>query len=59
MQQALERYSARQLRLGFLLQQWNSKMDFKESAMAEAKGLESSFNVRPCVHSGTLFLAQI
>jgi len=29
-----------------MLQTWNAKMDFKETAMQEAKGLESSFNVR-------------
>ncbi|UZJ55391.1 hypothetical protein CBS101457_004711 [Exobasidium rhododendri] len=42
--QALEMYSARQLRLAFLLQAWNSKMDFKQSAMAEVRNAEGSFN---------------
>ncbi|KDN46476.1 putative cysteinyl-tRNA synthetase [Tilletiaria anomala UBC 951] len=41
---ALRRYSARQLRLAFLFQAWNSKMDFRESAMAEVRNAESTFN---------------
>lgn len=44
--EALERFSARQLRMAFLLQPWSSKMDFKESAMAEVRNAESTFNVR-------------
>ncbi|CDZ98038.1 cysteinyl-trna synthetase [Phaffia rhodozyma] len=42
--EALAKNTARQLRLGFMLQLWNNKMDFKESTMAEAKSVESSFN---------------
>ena len=42
--EALERFSARQLRLAFLLQPWNAKMDFKEAAMAEVKSTESTIN---------------
>lgn len=38
--QALDRYSARQLRLGFMLQLWNQSMDFKESSMNEVKNYE-------------------
>ncbi|CAI2177222.1 4473_t:CDS:10 [Funneliformis geosporum] len=34
-QQALERYTPRQLRLCFLLHQWDSKLDFKESIFDE------------------------
>jgi hypothetical protein len=29
-----------------MMQTWNAKMDFKESAMTETKALEASFNVR-------------
>ncbi|TIA91906.1 hypothetical protein E3P81_01810 [Wallemia ichthyophaga] len=38
---ALTRYSPRQLRLAFMLQLWNTPMDFKESAMAEVRNYES------------------
>ena len=41
---ALEKYSARQLRLAFLMQSWNAKMDFRESALQEVKNAESGFN---------------
>ncbi|OZJ02371.1 hypothetical protein BZG36_04436 [Bifiguratus adelaidae] len=43
-QEALQKYSARQLRLYFLLKQWNAKMDFKESSMQEVYNLESTLN---------------
>lgn len=46
-EEALAKYSARQLRLSFMLQLWNNKMDFKESAMTEVRALEASFNVSP------------
>lgn len=42
--EALSRFSARQLRLAFLMQPWNSRMDFRESAMAEVRSAESTFN---------------
>ncbi|CAG8627195.1 21120_t:CDS:10, partial [Racocetra persica] len=42
--QALEKHTARQLRLCFLLHQWDSKLDFKESTMGEAKGIETILN---------------
>lgn len=42
--EALQKYSARQLRLAFLLQPWSSRMDFKQSAMAEVRNAENSFN---------------
>lgn len=46
----MQRYTARQLRLAFLLQQWNAKVDFSESTMTgEVKALESTFNVRSLV----------
>ncbi|CAE6436001.1 unnamed protein product [Rhizoctonia solani] len=41
---ALETYSARQLRLAFLAQLWNAKMDFKESLMLEVRSQEAVFN---------------
>lgn len=41
----LQKYSARQLRLAFLTQQWNAKMDFSESLMTgEVKNIETAFN---------------
>ena len=42
--EALQTYSARQLRMAFLLQPWSSRMDFKQSAMAEVRTAEASFN---------------
>ncbi|WFD42474.1 cysteine--tRNA ligase [Malassezia psittaci] len=42
--EALQRFTARQLRMAFLMQQWNSKMDFRESAMAEVRNAETTFN---------------
>ncbi|OLL22403.1 putative cysteine--tRNA ligase [Neolecta irregularis DAH-3] len=41
-QEALEKYSSRQLRLAFLLQQWNSGIDFRESLISEVKGFEKT-----------------
>ncbi|KAI8375559.1 cysteinyl-tRNA synthetase [Blakeslea trispora] len=38
--EALKTYSARQLRLFFLLHQWDAKMDFKKSSMQETIQLE-------------------
>lgn len=43
-EEALERFSARQLRLAFLLQSWSAQMDFKESALAEVKNVENTLN---------------
>ncbi|WFD27467.1 cysteine--tRNA ligase [Malassezia nana] len=42
--EALQRYSARQLRLAFLLQTWHAKMDFRESLLTEVRAAETSFN---------------
>ncbi|PWN46611.1 putative cysteinyl-tRNA synthetase [Violaceomyces palustris] len=42
--EALEKFTPRQLRLSFLLQTWSSKMDFKASALGEVKNAEASFN---------------
>ncbi|MBW0468866.1 hypothetical protein O181_008581 [Austropuccinia psidii MF-1] len=41
---ALKQHSARQLRLSFLAQRWDLGMDFAESAMAEVRNQESTFN---------------
>ncbi|TFK83449.1 cysteinyl-tRNA synthetase [Polyporus arcularius HHB13444] len=41
----LQKYTARQLRLAFLTQLWNSKVDFSESLMTgEVRGIETAFN---------------
>ncbi|CAG8532574.1 10507_t:CDS:10, partial [Ambispora leptoticha] len=42
--QALEKYTSRQLRLCFLLHQWNSKFELKESSLIEAKNIETILN---------------
>ena len=42
---ALTRYSARQLRLAFLTQTWSNKLDFKESSMQDMRNAEDAFNV--------------
>lgn len=43
-EEALERFTARQLRLAFLLQSWSAQMDFKESALAEVRNVENTLN---------------
>jgi cysteinyl-tRNA synthetase len=40
--EALQTYSARQLRLFFLLHQWDAKMDFKKSSMQETIQIEQT-----------------
>jgi cysteinyl-tRNA synthetase len=46
-QEIMQKHSARQLRLAFLTQLWNSKMDFSESLMTgEVKNIETTMNVR-------------
>ena len=42
--EALAKYTSRQLRLVFASAQWNNQLDFKESLVNEVKSLESSFN---------------
>ena len=45
-QEILQKYTARQLRLAFLTQLWNSKVDFSESLMTgEVRTIETTFNV--------------
>lgn len=43
--EALEKYTARQMRFAFLLQTWNARLDFKESVMQEVRSAESLLNV--------------
>jgi hypothetical protein len=46
-QEILQKHSARQLRIAFLTQLWNSRMDFSESLMTgEVKNIEMTMNVR-------------
>ncbi|GME91427.1 cysteine-tRNA ligase activity protein [[Candida] boidinii] len=42
--EALDKYSSRQLRLCFALVQWNNPLDFKESLLQEVKNSESTLN---------------
>ncbi|KOS16083.1 cysteinyl-trna synthetase [Malassezia pachydermatis] len=42
--EALSRYSARQLRMAFLMHPWHVKLDFRESSMAEVRAAESTLN---------------
>ncbi|KAF8326622.1 uncharacterized protein EI90DRAFT_3146492 [Cantharellus anzutake] len=42
--EALNLYTARQLRLAFLGHLWNAKMDFRGSAIAETKAIEATFD---------------
>jgi cysteinyl-tRNA synthetase len=44
-QDALKDYSARQLRMAFMLQTWNAKMDFKKDLIADVKTKEDTLNV--------------
>ncbi|KAH3668692.1 hypothetical protein OGAPHI_002446 [Ogataea philodendri] len=43
-EEALQRYSSRQLRLCFGLVQWNNSLDFKESLLNEVRSMESSLS---------------
>ncbi|CCD25716.1 cysteine--tRNA ligase NDAI_0F03980 [Naumovozyma dairenensis CBS 421] len=43
-EEALQKYSTRQLRLAFASVQWNNQLDFKESLINEVKSLETTFN---------------
>ncbi|KOG96928.1 cysteine--tRNA ligase DI49_4500 [Saccharomyces eubayanus] len=43
-QEALEKFSPRQLRLAFASVQWNNQLDFKESLIHEVKSFENSMN---------------
>lgn len=42
---ALQRHTARQIRLLCLLALWNARMDFKEAAMLEVRTIETTLNV--------------
>lgn len=43
-QDALTKYTARQIRLMFLLHAWNSVLDYKDDSMRQAIAVESTFN---------------
>ncbi|KAG0059548.1 hypothetical protein BGZ89_000307 [Linnemannia elongata] len=43
-QQALEKYTPRQLRFFFLLHQWDTGVDFRDTSMSEAMSVETTFN---------------
>jgi cysteinyl-tRNA synthetase len=43
--EALERYSARQLRLAFIMTAWDGPMDFKDDVMEEMNSLEEKISV--------------
>ncbi|AJT01906.1 hypothetical protein H748_YJM193N00087 [Saccharomyces cerevisiae YJM193] len=43
-QEALKKFSPRQLRLAFASVQWNNQLDFKESLIHEVKSFENSMN---------------
>jgi cysteinyl-tRNA synthetase len=55
-QEALETYTPRQLRLSFMLQTWNAKMDFRRDLITDVKTKEETFDVSH-LFSGTLYLA--
>jgi cysteinyl-tRNA synthetase len=42
---ALKDYTSRQLRLAFMLQTWNAKMDFRKDLIADVKAKEETFDV--------------
>lgn len=42
-EEALRKFSVRQLRLAFSLAQWNNQLDFKESLLSEVKSMETMF----------------
>ena len=46
-QEALQKFSARQLRLAFMMQLWNTKMDFREDLIKDVKIKEEMFDVSP------------
>lgn len=46
LQEILQKYSARQLRLAFLMTLWNAKIDFSDSLMTgEIRNIETTLNV--------------
>ena len=44
LQEALNDYSARQLRLAFMLQAWNAKMDFKKDLLNDVRAKEETID---------------
>ncbi|KTW32352.1 cysteine-tRNA ligase [Pneumocystis jirovecii RU7] len=62
-QDALKKYTSKQMRLYFLMHQWNLQMDFKESFMSDIKRIEtllSNFfaNINALVMEKKMFLKQ-
>lgn len=51
LQDALRDYTARQLRLAFMLQTWNAKMDFKKDLISDVKTKEETFDVSSLILS--------
>jgi cysteinyl-tRNA synthetase len=43
--EALDKFTVRQLRLAFLLQQWNNPMDLRDEMLVEVKSIETTINV--------------
>ncbi|GMM33604.1 cysteine--tRNA ligase [Saccharomycopsis crataegensis] len=43
-QEALEKYSAKQLRLSFALIPWNNQLDFKDTLLNQVKSIENTYN---------------
>ncbi len=61
--EALEKYSSRQLRLSFALQQWNNQLDFKEDLLSKVRNIENTLNkfftnVRARIHDDEHALEQ-
>lgn len=56
---ALKQHSPRQLRLSFIVQRWDLGMDFAESAMAEVRNQESTFNIEFLCSSQSLAVRAI
>ena len=44
-EEALRDYSARQLRLAFMLQNWNARMDFRRDLMQDVRTKEETIDV--------------
>ena len=49
-QEVLEKYTARQLRLMFLLHNWKDTLDYSQNTMEVAKSYEKSVNVSNFLH---------
>lgn len=47
--EALEKYSASQIRIMFLMHNWDSTLDFKHSSLIVAKEFESRLTVKKSI----------